>query len=338
MFKCQSNKCQKQFATKIGRGLHHNKCEHYKLETFIENKNKSLQLHKCICNKGFDTKNKLKGHIAKCEFYKDYINSYRKNLTQELLYDMYFIQNMSALQIAKSLNYPGTNAGHIIHILKEYGFDTRSSKDAANNSTTRKLYENTCLSKYGDVNVLGKNSELYHKRNQTVIEKYGVSNVFQSNEIKIKIREAMMNRYGVENPIYMPNRNFNNGRKSKIHIKVENILNELNIDYISECNGNRFRSNGYSPRPDIIIEHMKIVIEVNGDYWHANPNKYKPNDIICKWRKKTLAKEIWETDKKRINQIESFGYRVITLWEDFINKELNKDILCNLLKLNQLEN
>lgn len=150
-------------------------------------------------------------------------------------------------------------------------------------------------------------SPIYKKRNETVKEKYGV-----------------------EHAIYLPYRHKNNGRKSKIHKKVEKLLEELNINYEPEKVKN-FKKNNYNPRPDIIIEDKKIIIEVNGDYWHANPKFYKENDIICKWTGNEKAKEIWKQDKKRLEQLEKFGYKTIVLWENEINKNLNKNKLWNML-------
>ena len=55
------------------------------------------------------------------------------------------------------------------------------------------------------------------------------------------------------------------------------------------------------------------IIEVYGDYWHGNPIKYKATDIN-KHLKMTVEK-IWEKNKNRIDHIESFGYKVLILWE-----------------------
>lgn len=55
------------------------------------------------------------------------------------------------------------------------------------------------------------------------------------------------------------------------------------------------------------------IIEFNGDVWHANPKKYNADDFIT--IKNQTVKEIWEHDKKRIELIESLGYKVKTIWE-----------------------
>lgn len=334
MFKCKGNGCSKSFSTKVGRSLHHNKCEYYEKPVI----DKSDYQHICKCGEKFERKKQLKGHQAKCKTHLDFVKSYRDLITYDILNEMYINKQMSALQIANELNYPHTGAGHIIHILRSFGFNTRTLKESANNETTRDLYKKTCLKKYGDENALGKNSPIYEKRNKAVFDKYGVENVFQLNDVKTKSRNTMLKKYGVTSNIHLPNRDNSNGKLSKIHIKVENMLDSLRINYISEDTRNLFRTDDYNPRPDIVIDDLKIVIEINGDYWHGNPKYYKGNDLIAKWRGDTLVKDIWEHDAKRTKQIESFGYKVIILWGEFIKKELTKEKLWNLLKLNQLKN
>lgn len=334
MYNCKGIGCDRSFKSKIGRGLHHNKCKYYEKPIIDELKFNFI----CECGKRFEKKTQLKGHFGSCETHLKIVEEYKQMITPDILNDMYVEKNMSALQIAKTLNYPYINAGQIIAILKEFNIATRTIKEATNSKNTRDLYKQTCLEKYGDTNVLGKNSPIYEKRNKTVLEKYGVNNVFQNDSIKDIIKKTMIDRYGVENPINIPGMKFNNGNRSKIHVKVEELLNELNISYKSEDTRNLFEKDGYSPRPDIVIDSLKIVIEINGDYWHGNPMLYKSNDIICKWGGNVEVKDIWEHDKKRKEQVESFGYRVIVLWESFINKELTKDKLWNMLKLNQLKN
>jgi len=62
--------------------------------------------------------------------------------------------------------------------------------------------------------------------------------------------------------------------------------------------------------PDITIDN-KIIIEFYGDYWHANPNKFKKEDIV---HHHITAEEIWQRDKKRINTLKELGYIVHIVW------------------------
>jgi G:T-mismatch repair DNA endonuclease (very short patch repair protein) len=289
------------------------------------------------CNKEFEKSTQIKGHNSRCLPYKALVMLERNTiLTKKILYDLYVIKKLSALEISRTLNLKyNDNAGTIIHLLKSFNIQTRNIKETSNLENVRKKCEQTCISKYGDTNVLGKNSYKFKERNETVLNRYGKSNVFAVDSVKDTIKETMVERYGVEYPVHVPGRKHNNGQRSKIHIKVESLLEQLDIDYVSENTLNLFEKDGYSPRPDITIEGLKIVIEVNGDYWHANPFKYKENDIIAKWGGDVLVKDIWKNDKKRKEQIESFGWTVITLWESDINNNLNKEELWKILELNQ---
>ena len=57
----------------------------------------------------------------------------------------------------------------------------------------------SCLEKYGVENP-SQSEEIKEKKKRTTIEHYGVENPFQSEEIKEKIKQTNLQKYGVENP------------------------------------------------------------------------------------------------------------------------------------------
>ena len=65
------------------------------------------------------------------------------------------------------------------------------------------------------------------------------------------------------------------------------------------------------------------IIEFNGDFWHANPNKYDADDYI---RDGVLAKDIWEKDaiKKRVAEAEDF--EIFVVWENEFRKHPDETI------------
>ena len=80
----------------------------------------------------------------------------------------------------------------------------------------------------------------------------------------------------------------------------------------------KFKADGYCKKNNTIYEY-------HGDYWHGNPNKYKPDNIneVCN---KTY-KELYENTLKREKIIKSLGYNLVTIWEsdwDMINKNIKK--------------
>ena len=71
----------------------------------------------------------------------------------------------------------------------------------------------------------------------------------------------------------------------------------------------RSKTNGVETKIyDIFIPSLNLVIEYNGDYWHCNPKKYKP-DYFNQKKQKT-AKELWEYDKNKIDLIREKGYNL----------------------------
>ena len=66
------------------------------------------------------------------------------------------------------------------------------------------------------------------------------------------------------------------------------------------------------------------IIEFNGDYWHCNPNKWKP-DSINKSLKLT-AQEVWNKDNDKKTCAENNGYKVLVIWE-YDYKQNKEDVI-----------
>lgn len=67
---------------------------------------------------------------------------------------------------------------------------------------------------------------------------------------------------------------------------------------------------------DCLNPENNKVIEFYGDYWHGNPKKYKPDDVIKTGSKnQIIVKDKWEHDRIRINQLKEKGYDVMIIWE-----------------------
>lgn len=222
---------------------------------------------------------------------------------------------------------------------------------------TKYKREQTLLEKTGHkyvVNTWGKISESRKKEHALNVKKgmfriYGVENASQHPDIKAKIKKTnntieqkarrsaaatalnarirsdpkweqeiaekrsktMFERYGTENPLCLA------GKISKISLSlfdgIFNILNE-----------GQYHSNGGELRIGqsfVDFAYRDKVIEFNGDYWHANPKKYKA-DFIVKISKK-IAKDIWARDEERIKKIIDNGYKVKIVWENDFRSDRN---------------
>lgn len=82
----------------------------------------------------------------------------------------------------------------------------------------------------------------------------------------------------------------------------------------------------------------KAIIEVNGDYWHINPDIYDLDGDDDS--KKSLTSQQQEIIKNtdgnlRKDELESYGYKVFVLWETDIYENLN-DLMSKTL--NEIKN
>lgn len=95
-----------------------------------------------------------------------------------------------------------------------------------------------------------------------------------------------------------------------------------NVDYQTIENEYRKKEVDIFIRPKKIIEH-------NGTYNHADPRKYKPDDLIREHGKMVKASEIWKREKIILNQIEKQGYKILVIWE----QDLLKDVVNTTEKI-----
>ena len=130
----------------------------------------------------------------------------------------------------------------------------------------------------------------------------GVYNPFygkkHTKETLNKISEKISNNFPKQGPV---------SNKEK---KLLTELKKLNQKPIGSYSVGRYVC-------DIYVQKHNLIIEFNGDYWHCNPSKYLPNYIHP--HKKKTAKDIWEEDEIRIDNIKKYGYNLEVIWESDFN-------------------
>jgi len=103
--------------------------------------------------------------------------------------------------------------------------------------------------------------------------------------------------------------------KSKIQNEFFNDIKDI-YPFVSDNTTIKYDSKWLFP--DISIIKDGIIVEFLGDYWHANPNKYKENDIV---HHELTALEIWKNDERRKSTFERLGFFVYTVWESDYKKD-----------------
>ena len=63
------------------------------------------------------------------------------------------------------------------------------------------------------------------------------------------------------------------------------------------------------------FKYENVIIEFYGDFWHGNPEKYKPSDILHHPNNHVSAEKLWELDKKKVDWLTNKGYNVLVVWE-----------------------
>ncbi|WP_288981836.1 hypothetical protein [uncultured Flavobacterium sp.] len=87
---------------------------------------------------------------------------------------------------------------------------------------------------------------------------------------------------------------------------------------------------------DFYIPSCKIIIEVNGDYWHGNPRIYKNNELD------SIQQKGVDRDIRKYDVYNKAGFLTIIIWEQDILKSSSfliiKEKLSNLIKSISLNN
>jgi len=85
---------------------------------------------------------------------------------------------------------------------------------------------------------------------------------------------------------------------------------------------------------DIVNFEKKIVIEFNGDIFHANPLLFNKDDYIPLIQ--MIAKEKWKKDRAKNFRLRRLGWQVIVIWEYEWNNHKENVIkkIQNILNIN----
>lgn len=115
-------------------------------------------------------------------------------------------------------------------------------------------------------------------------------------------------------------------RNTKIQLRINEILDKYNIQYEREYFlGNYMQIDNY-------LCDYNLMIEIQGDYWHANPLIYNEHGRLIN---DIQAKDIIQ-DKKKHTMAKNSGVEILYLWEyDIVNHiDLCEKLILMYIKLN----
>lgn len=259
--------------------------------------------HKEIKIKKEGHRGSMQGHLARCKEYQIYKNNI---LTKDYLYNEYVNNRHSAKWINEQT---GINTKAIINKLKEFNIQTRNIKESCNEPEKKLRYKETCLKNFGYEHNFCKNTDSRKKWEQRLLDEYGITNIFQREDVKIKSHISLFYHKGKTQL----------QRISKTEKKVLDYLIEEGYNVISN---KKILCNNKIKYADCVIDNK--IIEVNGDIYHANPKIYKSNDLIRFWGYNDKAKLLWDKDYQKFQEYKKLGYDVLYVWEKDINENFDK--------------
>lgn len=203
--------------------------------------------------------------------------------------------------------------------LKRYGVD-QTFKVPEFRSKRKATY----LAKYGVDNPF-KIKNFIDLIESTYEEKYGCSvREFKSRETKARWaslsgaeREKLLNKTVLSSKCRKSFR-----RTSNLEWRIAQNLLFLRISFLVQFKLKKDSNKYYFY--DFLLPEQNLIFEVNGNWSHACPNIYKPDDLLPIINKS--AEEIWDYDRLKIETAEKMGYKVIVIWEDDLKFKSNKDV------------
>jgi G:T-mismatch repair DNA endonuclease (very short patch repair protein) len=169
---------------------------------------------------------------------------------------------------------------------------------AANSSNTKEFI-NRALEKHGNLYDYSKVEYVYSAEKVEIIcSKHGI----------FKQRPAMHVR-GAGCPKC----------SNRVSKKETSWLNSLNVNLEHRQKTLRMPS-GKLYSVDAYVPETNTVYEFNGDFWHGNPAKYKPNDLNKK--SKITFGALYEQTRSKEKELTENGYNVVSVWESEVAKKL----------------
>jgi len=248
-------------------------------------------------------------HIKNC-FGEDSNYKYRyiihnfPSASREVFFRLYEVEKWSTNMLRDHFSM---DLKSVCYLLNYYGIQIRTIKDTRNLKEYKERIESTNIERYGAINPLSTGTLPFRKRNQTVKDKYGCENVFQRLDLFVE----NWSNFG------------KNGKISSLNKLLFKILDELGTDFKPEHSISYYDESGKKRWKSYDALVGNLLIEVNGDYWHANPLNYKEDDVFYFPKSIVKAKEIWELDiyKKKIAELH--GYKFMTVWESELKESIN---------------
>ena len=231
--------------------------------------------------------------------------------------------------------------------LKRYGV-----KEYGASLDCKKKSKKTCNERYGtDYYMLTKNFESIRKPFISTPEKYkslterNFRKILEDDEIThnytyveydTNVRKHILkchscnNTFEIGSLLYRKRMNYGhvictncNPINKPISIQEKELLDFIKSNYNGEITHND-RSIIRPYELDIYLPDLRLAIEYNGNYWHANPKFYNIDDKINIKGIEYFVGDIWKKDQRKLKFCNDKNITLITVWEDDWTNNKNK--------------
>jgi len=288
-------------------------------------------------------------------------------LTREEFLELYLEKEFSLVDFKTIYGIPYKQTQRI---LDNAGVQKRNVSQSRKTKRIKEKIKAGLTEKYGEeIENISQVESIKRKKADTFTKNYGVDNIFKSKDYYVYLHNLMLERYGAKSvPNLHGNANpfgVKTLSKEKLQLRIQKMLEggkiywsnltdeQKNEIIISRCKGLinycdsslerkvkqglenlkiKFKPQFWIKQKgfDFFLKDHNIIIEVQGDFWHANPLIYQETDIVNHPGGKVLAREIWLKDKLKKELAEMLNYRVIYIWESEL-KNLDQPAVMNLV-------
>ena len=269
-------------------------------------------------------------------------------VTHDLLYRCYIVEEKSLPDI---YHEHGIDFKACSDLLRHYGIPMRTISQSRMTPYARQRIAKSIRAKYG-VDNPSQLEWVKEKKKATFLKHYGVDNIWKSPEYYKWLEDYMLIHHGVKRVSTNP-WGWRGAGKKRREERIQKLFSgrdkwwaslsdEEKYSKMSElCRANTFCSKLETRVADALsrlhivhrrhvpvghrnydfeIDKTKILIEVNGDFWHANPEKYKAGDVVHFPDGHRKVEEIWKNDERKRLTAEAKGYKLLIIWESELNK------------------
>ena len=136
----------------------------------------------------------------------------------------------------------------------------------------------------------------------------GIRQAILSNPEEIQRRKDWL-KEKMRDPVFRENLfKSSRNRLTGLHQRLRIQLSLEQMGFVSEQQIGRYFV-------DELHMEKKIIVEIFGDYPHANPEKFDDHFVVRMVGQRYTAQEKHQSDEKRLNNLRDAGYKVIVVWE-----------------------